>query len=274
MCTEQGRHVECLACRARGGLAFPFTRDAWTLSGLASHCWVTFKRDWLTLLLGMVVMGVPLMLLGGLQALVQVAWLGVEAAQHPFALKSVLVSSAFGFVLNVLALPMMVGFIELCLSALRGRTVSLATILAPYARFKVIATVVTAFSGLALVYNLVLSLFFADQTIQQFYSKAWIVGLVASPLLIYVGIGMGFTYAVLADDPQVGALEAVRRSWRVATGHRWSILGTWLVSGLAMMLGLVMCLLPALVAVPWACLLWAGCYLALATPTPARRPAA
>jgi hypothetical protein len=273
LCTEQGRHAECLACRERRGPGFRFSRDAWTISGLASYSWATFKRDWVPLVLGVFILGVVSMLLGAAQGAVQIAVLGIQASQTPFAMKTMLLSSGFGLVLSLLVTPMLIGYIELCLMALRGRPVALGTMFAPYARFVTVATLVVGFALIGFVYNLTLSFFFADQTLAQVLAKAWLWGLLASPLLLFIGIGFGFAYAVLADDPNAGALEALTRSWRIAAGQRWSILLVWIISGLAMTFGLLMCLLPALVAVPWVSLLWSASYLALATPTVARGPA-
>jgi uncharacterized membrane protein len=188
-------------------------------------------------------------------------------------MKSVLVSSGTSLVLTLLVTPMLVGYIELCLTALRGRPLSLGTIFVPYARFATVATIVAVFGAVGLAYNLSLSFFFADQNLQQVYARSWFWWLLAAPLLLYVGTGVGFTYAVLADDPKVGALQALTRSWRIASGQRRSIFAIWVISGLAMILGLAMCLLPSLVVVPWVSLLWSGCYLALATPAPTRGPA-
>jgi uncharacterized membrane protein len=266
-CTEHGQHAACLACRERGGFDFRFTRDAWTVSQLARHAWTTFKRDWGTHVVALVILGAVFMLFGAALGFGQIAFLGVQAAQTPFALKSVLFSSAVALVMNLLATPLLVGYIELCLTSLRGRPVHLGTLFVPYGRFATVATLVVGYSALALVYNLTLSFFFADQTAQQFYAEAWVWFLLGAPLFCYVGTGLGFTYAVLADDPKVGALEAVTRSWRMAAGKRWSILGVWMVCGFAIVLGAMMCLVPSIVVTPWASLLWAGSYLALATPT-------
>jgi hypothetical protein len=269
-CTEQGRYAECFACRERTPFGFRFTRDAWTISALGSHSWAAFKRSWLTLVLGLLILAFSGMLVGLAQGAVQVEVLGIQGAQTPFAMKSVLVSSAVSLVLSLLLTPMMIGYIELCLTALRGRPVALGTIFVPYARFATVATLVVGFSALGFAYNLVFSFFFADQTLQQVYARIWLWALVASPLFFYVGSGLGFAYAVLADDPHVGALEALRRSWRIASGKRWPILGVWIISALATAFGVLMCLLPSVLAIPWASLLWSASYLALATPTPAR----
>ena len=271
-CTEQGRYAECLACRERGGFAFRLTRDAWTIPDLARQAWATLKRNWVTLVPALFIMGLAFMLLGGAQGAVQIAVLGIQSSQTPFAMKSVLLSSGLGLVLSLLVTPMLVGYIELCLHALRGRPVSVGTMFAPYARFGTVATLVVGFSAIGLVYNLMLSSFFADSNLLQFYARSWMWGPLAAPIFLYVGIGIGFAYVVLADDPKAGALEALTRSWRIASGKRWSILLVWIISGLAMMFGLAMCLLPALVATPWVSLFWTGSYLALSTPTPARGP--
>jgi hypothetical protein len=266
-CTEQGRYAECGACRERGALGFLFTRDAWTVSGLLSHSWVTFKRDWVALVLGLFILGVTLMVLGGAVGLAQLAVLGAQASQTPFALKPLLFSSGVSFVMSLLLTPMLIGYVELCLTALRSRPVAVGTVFAPYARFATVATLVTGLSAIGLVQNLLFSFLFADKNLQQVYTSNWIWWLLAAPLFVYVGTGVGFMYAVLADDPKASALEAVTRSWRIASGKRWYILLVWIISGLATMFGMLFCVLPSIVVIPVVSLLWSGLYLALATPT-------
>ena len=49
------------------------------MGGLASHSWAAFKRDCVTLLIGMVVLGVTLMVMGAAQAGLQIAVIGFAA---------------------------------------------------------------------------------------------------------------------------------------------------------------------------------------------------
>ncbi len=270
ICTEQGHYTECLTCRERGGLGFLFTRDDWTVRGLGGHAWASFKREWLILLVAMALLFVAALILGGAQGIAQVLIFGIKGTQTPFAFRQIIFSSLFGLVLNLMVTPLMVGYIALSLDALRGNKLRLERLFEFYAHIQTIGTLVALFWAFGFAYNLVLTLFFADRTMQELYPTFMIMGLIAAPLLFYVGTGFGFVYAVLADHPELSPAEALRRSWQIATGKRWPIIRIWLVSILVIALGALMCFVPVFVAFPWASLLWAASYLALATPSSSR----
>jgi hypothetical protein len=179
-------------------------------------------------------------------------------------MRQLLPSSAMGLALNLVVTPMLVGYIELCLDCLAGRAGHVSALLAAFSRFGAIAPLVIVGSVLGFAYN---SLSLLLLTPSESVTGMWPLWLVATPLGVYVAVSLGFSYAVLAEDHEAGPLDALKRSFRLTTGHRLRILAVLLLSALVVMGSAMMCFLPILAGVPIASLAWSGCYLALTKPS-------
>lgn len=266
LCTETGRHTACDACRARFGTPFMFTRKAWSVRALSQHSWLAFKREWSTLLPGMLLLLMLSLLVGGAQAGIQLALFGAEASQTPYALKPLLLGSGVGLVLSLLLTPLFIGYLELNLIALRGEPMRFSRLFAAYARFKPVSQLVLVVWLVSVVQNLTMSALYGDRPLKELYPALALVSFATLPIWLYVGVGFGFSYIILADDPSASAKQALLRSWRIVDGHRFDIIGVTVYSLAVVGVSALACLVPLLVSFPWASLVWAGCYLALATP--------
>lgn len=271
-CTQQGQHVMCPPCRERTGDGFRFTRDAWTVEGLTRHAWQCFKRDWAVMLGVMAIFAAITTVLVGGQLLGQFALFGTLQPTEGLALDVLAYSTATTVVSQMVMYPFMVGFFVLCMDVLRARPTEFGMLFVPFARFgKVLPAAIIA--GLPqLAFNAVTSVITGILGPLEGAIVVAAVTVGALPALIYVGIGWGFAPGCLAQDPELGGVDALRRSWRMVDGRRWSIILVWIVSSLLILAGCVPCLLGLPVVAPLTSLLWVGSYLALATPN--REPAA
>ena len=89
----------------------------------------------------------------------------------------------------------------------------------------------------------------------------WLV-LVGVPLA-YCGLGVSFAQLFLVAEPRMTAIEGLRASWRLASGQRWPLLGTLLLTGLLGMAGVLACCIGALASLPLASLVFTAVFLAL-----------
>jgi hypothetical protein len=90
-----------------------------------------------------------------------------------------------------------------------------------------------------------------------------VAGVPASIAFVYVLMGIMFGNAELVHDPKVGALAALKSSWRMAAGHRWAMLGCWVVFAGVMLAGLLACLVGIIFAIGFASVMFASLFLAL-----------
>lgn len=90
-----------------------------------------------------------------------------------------------------------------------------------------------------------------------------IAGLLLLPVYAYVFSGLAFMQAELAYDDDAGPIEAIVRSWRIAQGKRWHIIGIGLVAGLIVTASAMMCGIGLLFGAPFATLLMGALYLGL-----------
>ena len=96
--------------------------------------------------------------------------------------------------------------------------------------------------------------------------KLWIWGggaLLGIVPMAYFWIGLFYAQTVLIADPSAGPIAALRRSFRIASGKRLSILGTLIVGSLIMGAGALACCVGMLASYPLGMMLWTGLYLAL-----------
>lgn len=80
---------------------------------------------------------------------------------------------------------------------------------------------------------------------------------------IYVLLGLFFATYELAYDDTVGPIDAIKRSWQLADGHRWAIFGSSFLAAGALLIGFLMCCVGLLGAVPFVALFQTGLFVAL-----------
>ena len=90
-----------------------------------------------------------------------------------------------------------------------------------------------------------------------------LVSLVISPIVLYVSLGLMFAGRELAFDDSKGPISAITGSWKLASGHRWFLLGVIAVIGAANFVGALLCGLGLIASIPFSWMLLSAAYLAL-----------
>lgn len=91
----------------------------------------------------------------------------------------------------------------------------------------------------------------------------WWFAVCSSPVLIYVFLGVAFAVNELTFDDRIGPVDAIVRSWQIARGKRWLILGILIIAGVISSASVLLCGVGILFGAPFATLLVGGLYLAL-----------
>ena len=73
--------------------------------------------------------------------------------------------------------------------------------------------------------------------VMGFFILFWIAMMI---IIIFISIGFTFTYPLIVDR-KLGALDAIKWSFKAAFGNFWRLLGMYLLTGLLAMGGLVLC---------------------------------
>ena len=90
-------------------------------------------------------------------------------------------------------------------------------------------------------------------------------------LIFYVAISQ-FFFAIL-DRPGLGVIESLKYSMRITRGHRWGIVGLFLIAGLVNLAGAILLGIGLIFSVPFSFLILATAYTALAPGSPLAKPA-
>lgn len=284
-CAEHGLERQCPTCRQRfGSDAFPFRRDDFNFDRLWNHVWAAFKRDWAMLSVCVLIYMALAVVSSVLGALVNAVITAIGTpligaaggsdgaslgAQFGLAAVSQVVTALISMPITGIAL---LGMYRVTLDSVRGRAADPARMFVTLRRlptylvvslglnvvtFGSMAAVAAVLFGIAMkVANIdvgslagggvegVVQLVQAPAVIVAFLGvMAWvlIVTLVMLPLTIF-----SVPEVVVSD---VGALEVLRRAWRIGSGQRLRIVGYSLVGGLVTVLGMIACLLPVIPAI-------------------------
>lgn len=249
----------CPPCRERVGVgSFPFRRDAWSIGGLFSHCWDAFTANWAPLVLASVV-------LLGLYGAVSMAANLFAPLFDDSPTETLLFLGISQVVQTVVSLVLQLAMVQISIDVLLGEGVRLARVghavaklgkaIVQYLLLLLVLWLPTA--GLVL-----LPMFFAENPRTGLTVSLIALVVLAAPLL-YAFLGILFMQYELVYDDDAGPLSAIRRSWQIAHGQRWAVLGVTLLSGLLMLGGLLVCCVGFLASYPLGSLLLAGLYLAL-----------
>jgi hypothetical protein len=102
----------------------------------------------------------------------------------------------------------------------------------------------------------------------------WVAGIVAfvnSVLAIYVVVRATSFSVQLIVDRDCGAVESIKGSWELTSGHFWGLFGIALLLGLMVLGGLLACGIGALFVMPLVVLTWNAGYLIITGNEPPRR---
>jgi len=100
--------------------------------------------------------------------------------------------------------------------------------------------------------------------------RALVTGILLLVVFGVILVVMFIFAGLLVIDREVGPIEALKESYRITSGHRWSILGLILVLFLINLLGLLALIVGMLVSIPIALLALTHAYRVLSGSAEAR----
>ncbi len=277
-CTSSAAAGLCLTCESRVGKTarktaretaqFQFTRSSFSLDGLVSFAFTRWKEHWPALLVVYFVAAIVVYGVGGGGAALLTSLLvredgsaGWLSELHPVRLGVHVFTSVLQTAVNLVVLGA-------CFDALCGRPIEPHSamsrlkqlphgILLTLLSFVVIGADIALHAGIFQAFG-----GFAAASTRPFVAAGGTF-LVLLPVRIYVWLGVAFSIFVLAAEPESTAIDAIRTSWRMASGQRLAIFGIGLVALVITLLGVVACCVGVFVTAPIATLIMCGLYLAL-----------
>lgn len=230
-CSDGGRRT-CRACRERAGvLDFAITRDRFEVGAVLNVSWEAFRVAWVPLTLASLLLLAVNIVFGVAGELVQIPVRGREEVES-------VVSIAVSVMQQIAQAPLVLGLTYMAIRALRGQPVELAhafTQLDKLGKLIVQWLVVGGILGVPLV------LFVAIPIALEQWILALAVVLVLTIPLVYVALGLACAQMELVFDDDCGAVEAIRRSWLLASGWRLPMFGLHVVAMFVLAAGLLAC---------------------------------
>lgn len=283
MCDEctLGRTVStCPTCRALTGQAagFPFSRDAWSFSGIWDFSFGAFKREWVMLSVGVLAMvGVSMVMSAVSRAVTGGASYAGSATLTAAQLAMSVVSQAIQGVLTM-------GLLAMAFDVLAGGRADFSRLgsqlpkLGKYLIQILLLAVVFGVpiflyvAGLAAAAIAASGVGFSVESLSNVeglleHKQALgvlVVGFVlALAPLVYFTLPLTFATMELVYDDQVGPWQAVANAFTLAKGNRLAMLGVGMVELALVLAGMLACCVGVLPAVALAQTLMACLYLAL-----------
>ncbi|MFT3927409.1 MAG: B-box zinc finger protein [Myxococcales bacterium] len=262
-CTEGGKFMVCPSCRARTGLgSFPLRRDAFTWGQLTGHAWNAYKRNWALLLVVIVIVFVAFLAPQGLVFLVQFGFSDQLGMLFPLV-------GLLSIPLTLLQWLLTLGMLSISVKIARGEPATLGMLFGEWRKLGSMALQGLVFFAavipLILLFGLLfgLSMFGAAGSSDLGVVAALLSVPLGAALVFYAGFGAVFSTFELVAQPNVGGIDGIRNSWRVASGQRLAILLGGLIALGATLLGSLACGVGVLFAYGYCMVLFATVYLTL-----------
>lgn len=236
-CTDYGTHTFCPSCRERvGRTAFPLTREDTHFASVFSVAWSTFTAHWVPLTLGaLIYYGISFAFGICSNVLQQVtAGMSEEAAGI-----GALGAAVMGLVQNLVLAAAALGLIHMCQVALDGRAPSPGQLFSQGSRFfpwlgQLIVVGAMLGAPLVLLSAIALGAGVALDSLELGLVILLVLFVLLLVPLFYVGLGIYVGQFELIYDRTAGPIQALKRSWRLADGHRFTILAVSFAGGLLM----------------------------------------
>lgn len=260
VCSENGRHTQCAACRERTGVGtFPFTRNSYTFSALFDWGWNAYKKHWLTFALALFIAGIGIF---GFSILGTV--LSIPFADDMPAMMAI----RFGLMVPQMLVQGVatIGLMRMSIKAVRGEPVQLSDVFSGYDRlgawFVQAVTPAVFFVPLVGVVGGLVYLASLAST-GAAIGAGVILGVPAVAAMFYIGLGLAFANPEIAAQREVGAIAGLTNSWKMSKGHRGNVFLVALVVVALYGAGLMACFVGALFTLGIALCLFASLYVAL-----------
>lgn len=263
-CSESGASTKCPACRALGAVSFPFDARA-SIGELSSHVAAAFQRDWVMLLIGALiffaVVGVGSLVANVISTLITRA-LGLQLdPSNPLSRAFILIQVISLVTSTVVNIPLqavgLLGFYRLLFDSLVGRKADVARMftvlrLAPQSMLIQVVVLVFALAPAGLLGAMVGFLVGGSDSMPG--RGALLLGALGFAVVLLVLLIVALPMMMFSTPELLiggcGAVEAMRRAWKIGAGQRLRTLGYTLVMFLMFMLGVLLCcvgLVPAVI---------------------------
>lgn len=289
-CSVSGTQPQCEKCRAlQGDAAFPYSRTDFDTSRLWSFAFDAFKREWVMLSVGVLLLFVGIFAVSFVVQIFTSIGTAVVGARNTVAVIAVTVTtSLLGQVLQAAVLGvLLMGLIRMAFDVLKGGKADLSRMFTqvpklgaylvqwlvvqlmvtlPFFLYMAIVLVVAVKSGGHALPDLDASPRVLIRELGELWLSvapvlivAWLLALVP---LAWVGLPtlLVVPELVLAN---VSGVEAVRRAFRLASGFRLSLVGNAFLMAIAIVVGVFACCFGMLPALALAQLVLSSVYLAL-----------
>ncbi|MEW5738606.1 MAG: hypothetical protein AB1938_06745 [Myxococcota bacterium] len=272
-CSEGGAQTQCPKCRdLTGASAFPFSRDRYDFGSIWNLCWSSFQREWLMLCVCSVIFFGMILVGSAISSTISSVILSVAGfGGRDMSLKAMAigmaVSQSVSMVVNLAIQGVaLVGFYRVVMDVLLGRRCDVARM---FSQLRKLPTYALTQLLLVLVVWLPSVLYFAGLVVVALtaagVSLSDLGGVGADRLFRGASFGIFFggmlVYIVLFSVvvlpltlfvvPEIvvsdcGAVEALKRAWRIGSGHRLPMIGYGFVAGLVILLSAMLCVVPVL----------------------------
>lgn len=262
ICSEGGTLQSCAACRALTGTGdFPFTRDNYSFDGVFSFVWEHFKREWLMLSVAMLAFVVLLAGVSFVSQIFQAAGGAIDpVVQFVVLVPMQLVQSVVQFILTA-------GLAVMFWHVFRGESADVSHLFGQFSRFGSFLVAVLIQYAIILGIVVVLAIPVGIGMAVGGEKGAVIAGGIALVLLIvpmfWVALPLTLIPLEIGLGGETNAVQAVKNAFRLADGHRLSLLGYTFVAGLLAIVGVLACCIGVLPASALGQMLIVGLYLAL-----------
>ena len=290
-CSEGGTQAMCPTCRERAGMgvhAFALNRDNWSVGALLEVCWEAFKREWLMITIGVLIV-IAAAIAGSLVSQVLGAMGGLVGHWAITALFMLMGHTLSTVVQGLVSL----GFVRMLLDVLAGQRADVGRIFTQF--HKVVPYLLTTLLIFALLIPFVLlvlggglgaaaitgGLGDVDWTalggdtsseevaraVETLGLRMVVMGVVAFGLFIFPGmwlmLPLMLVQPALARSENPTPVETLRRCFAYARGERLSLVGIALLNAAIGFAGFLACCVGIIPAIGFGQLLMAGLYLAL-----------
>jgi hypothetical protein len=292
MCRACSGAAVCPSCQATLGVsAFPYSRQDHDLGRLASYALERFRTEWLVLtaatllwLMASLAGGAVGSVLTNVLTLALGATVGTERERLAAVAVAVAVGQGVGFTLNVVVQGgLLMGLVRMAFDVLQGGRADLGRLFSQFGKlgtYAVLQLLILLVVGVPLLLFLgglvaVALVTLAGQARPESLREAAdllaagpllaVLGLgmlALVPVLVYVGLPLGLAPLELTWSG-CGARESLTRSWSLAAGHRFTMLGMSLLGGALGLLGVLACCVGLVPALALWYLMHAGLFLAL-----------
>ncbi len=290
VCSEDGTLSLCPTCRERTGTArFPLSRDTWSVGALLDYSWTTFQREWVLVCVGLlIVFGASLA-----GQVISTVLTSIGEATGSSAVSVVMVLAGF-LISTVVQGLVATGYMATLMDALNGQRADLGRLFSQF--HKAVPYLLTLLLIFAIFIPIILLIFggsllvavatgllagldlsreglegiSAQELVNMFTAagSAFFVTLAVAfvlylVVLTWLGLPVMLVQMELAANESPTALGTLRRCFAYAKGQRLSMVGASLLGTLIILVGFVLCCLPAFPATGFFYVMLAGLYLSL-----------